>query len=204
MEALITSTAKIAGSLDTREQYLNYLKKEKPWFTNKTEQVISEKLTEAKEVFIHKYPWVDAIHKNSEVKSYISRYVGTVCCKDSSSQLGILIVLSAHKDHYSKYSPVFIKAINSLKVLDIEKAIPKVRANEAMNGAGNMTDYLDGLLNSEPEPLMEENSFFGLKPSPTNLGLLAVGLIALSVLLLKRRRKKSKGKRSRKRRRKSS
>ena len=204
VEALITSTAKIASSLDTREQYLNYLKQEKTWFTNKKEQITSKKLTEAKEVFIHKYPWVDGIHKNSEVKSYISRYVGTVCCKDSSSQLGILIVLSAHEDHYKKYSAIFIKTINSLKVLDIEKAIPKVRASEAMNGAGDMTDYVEGLFDNSHEPPMDEEGFFGLKLSPTNLGLLALGLLALLVLFLKRKRKKGKQKRTQKRKRKRS
>ena len=203
VEALITSTAKIAGSLDTREQYLSYLKQEKTWFTNKKEQISSQKLTEAKEVFIRKYPWVDGIHKNSEVKSYISRYVGTVCCKDSSSQLGILIVLSAHEDHYSKYSPIFIKAINSLKVLDIEKAIPGVRASEAMNRAGNMTDYLEGLFDNNPDPLMDEESFFGLKLNPTNLSLLALGLLALSILFLKRKRKKNKRKKTRRKKRKT-
>ena len=201
VEALITSTAKIAGSLDTREQYLNYLKQEKTWYTNKKEQISSKKLTEAKEVFINKYPWVDGIHKNSEVKSYISRYVGTVCCKDSSSKLGILIVLSAHEDHYTKYSPLFIKAINSLRVLNIEEALVKVRASEAMNRANNMANYVDSLLGDEEEALIdEEDNFLGLKLSPFNLALLIIGLIALSALWLlkkkrKRRKKRRKGRR---------
>ena len=193
VEALITSTAKIAGPLDTREQYLNYLKNEKTWFTNKKETVISEKVTEPKEVFLNKYPWVDSIHKNSEVKSYISRYVGTVCCKGSSSQLGILIVLSAHKDHYSKYSPIFIKAINSLKVLDIENAIAKVRANEAMNQSANMNDYIGGLLEGE-DSLIDEDMFGSGLFSPSNLAMLFIALIALSAFFLIRKKRKGKGK----------
>lgn len=201
MEALITSTAKIAGSLDTREQYLNYLKREKTWYTNKKEQISSKKLTEAKEVFLNKYPWVDGVHKNSEVKSYISRYVGTVCCKDSSSQLGILIVLSAHEDHYTKYSPIFIKAINSLRVLDIEKAVVKVRTHEAMNRSDDMTDYIGEILGEE-KPLIDEDSFLGLNLSPTSLALLIMGLIALSFLLLLRKKRKGKKKRKRGRRKK--
>ena len=195
VEALITSTAKIAGSLDTREQYLNYLKQEKTWYTNKKEQITSKKLTPAQEVFINKYPWVDSVHKNSEVKSYISRYVGTVCCEDSSSKLGILIVLSAHEDHYTKYSPIFIKAINSLKVLDIEEAIVKVRAHEAMNRSDGMDNYINSLINDE-EPPIDEESFLGLNLSPANLALLVLGLIALTALfLLRKKRKRSRRKR---------
>ena len=198
VEALITSTAKIAGSLDTREQYLNYLKQEKTWYTNKKEQITSKKLTEAKEAFINKYPWVDSIHKNSEVKSYISRYVGTVCCKDSSSKLGILIVLSAHEDHYTKYSSLFIKAINSLKVLDIGKAIVKVRASEAMNEANDMAGYIDSLL-TEEEPLMDKEGFLGLNLSSESMALLILGLIALSTLFLLRRKKRKKKRKHRRR-----
>ena len=193
VEALITSTAKVAGSLDTREQYLNYLKQEKTWYTNKKEQITSQKLSEPKEVFINRYPWIDSIHDNSEVKSYTSRYVGTVCCKDNSSQLGILIVLSAHKDHYKKYSAIFLKAINSLKVLDIEKALIKVRANEALNGAHDMANYMDSLLGEE-ESLIDEDSFLGVKLSPVNLALLVLGFIALFILLLRKKRKKSRKK----------
>ena len=198
VEALITSTAKIAGSLDTREQYLNYLKQEKNWRTNEQEPVTSQKLTEAKEVFINKYPWVDGIHKNSEVKSYISRYVGTVCCEDSSSKLGILIVLSAHEDHYTKYSPLFIKAVNSLKLQDIEKAAIKVRANEALNQSNNMANYMEGLF-SEEEPLRDEEGFLGLNLSPTNMAVLILALLALSALFLLRKKKRKRKRRSRRR-----
>lgn len=187
VEALITSTAKIASSLDTREQYLNYLKQEKTWKTNQKEQITSKKLTEAKEVFINKYPWVDGIHKNSEVKSYISRYVGTVCCEDSSSKLGILIVLSAHEEHYTKYSPIFIKAINSLKVLDIENAIVKVRAEEARSNAEDMSDYIGEITDNE-EGIDAQDSP-GLNLSPLNISLMTVGLLALAYFFLLRKKK---------------
>ena len=202
VEALITSTAKIAGSLDTRGQYLDYLKQEKTWYSSAKEQITSKKLTEAKEVFLNSYPWVDGTHENSEVKSYISRYVGTICCKNSSSQLGILIVLSAHKDHYKKYSSLFVKAINSLKVLDIEKAIPKVRASEAMGRMEDMKNYTGELFDAENSLIDPEEGFLGLKLSPANLALLAIGLGALSLLWLKRKkRKKSRRKKSRRKKR---
>ncbi|MCY4321589.1 MAG: hypothetical protein OXC37_04205 [Bdellovibrionaceae bacterium] len=199
VEALITSTAKIAGSLDTREQYLDYLKQEKMWLTKQKEQITSQKLQEAKEVFINKYPWVDGTHKNSEVKSYISRYVGTVCCQDSSSQLGILIVLSAHEDHYKKYSPIFIKAINSLKVLDIEKAIVKVRAEEARSNADNMSDYIGQITDGEEE-LMDGDTSLGLNLSPLNLSLMALALLALYFAFLLRKKRKQARRRHHKRR----
>lgn len=203
VEALITSTAKVAGPNDTLDEYLAYLQQPKTWSNVKKEQIISTKVAEAKKVFINKFPWVDSIHKNSEVKSYISRYAGTVCCKNSSSQLGILVVLSAHQDHYTKYSGDFVKTINSLRVLDIEKAIPKIRAAQAAgDGGAGMSDYLEGLFDDSSSADLNsgesKGKIFGMKPS--QLALLAVVfLIVLFVLFTKsrkgRRRKRSRSKR---------
>ena len=199
VEALITSTAKIASTIDTRDQYLSYLQQEKTWFTSKKEQITSKKLTEAKEVFINKFPWVDSTHKNSEVKSYISRYVGTVCCEDSSSKLGILIVLSAHQDHYAKYSSIFVQAVNSLRVLDIEKAISKVRAAEAIGAGEGMGHYLEGLFEDDQSEGAGEGEAFNLK-SPQFI-LLAFVLLATALLyfIIRKKRRAKLRRRSRRR-----
>lgn len=199
VEALITSTAKIAGPNDTLEQYRAYLQESKTWANIKKEQITSEKVTPAKQIFINKFPWVDSIHKNSEVKSYISRYAGTVCCKDSSSQLGILIVLSAHQDHYTKYSKSFLDTVKSLRVLDIEKAIPKVRASQLAGSGEGMSSYLSGLFEDEGSAGFEGGSGGG-KVLGMDLGqwsvLILILLAGLTYFLIK-----GKGKRGRRRRR---
>ena len=198
VEALITSTAKIAGSNDNLGEYKTYLQNPKSWFSMKKEQIVSEKLKEPKKAFINKFPWIDSIHKNSEIKSYISRYVVTVCCQNTSSKLGILVVLSAHQDHYAKYSADFINTVNSLRVMDIEKAISKVRASQSA-GAEGMSSYMDSLFadDSEAEGLEGTSSGGLLGLSPLQFGSLALlGLGGLAYFIIKR----GKGKRRRRRR----
>ena len=200
VEALITSTAKIAGPNDTLDEYKLYLERPKSWYNMKKEQIVSEKWTDPKKAFINKFPWIDGIHKNSEIKSYISRYVVTVCCQNTSSKLGILVVLSAHQDHYTKYSADFVKTVNSLRVTDIEQAISKVRASQAA-GASGMSTYMESLFADDSEADLEGVSkagkIFGL--SPLQLGSLAfLGLAVLAYFLIKRQ--KGKGLRRRRRR----
>ncbi len=204
VEAIITSTAKVAGPNDTLNEYKTYLQQEKTWSNIRKEQITSEKMTPAKVIFINRFQWVDSIHKNSEVKSYISRYVGTVCCQGKSSQLGILVVLSAHQDHYTKYSNIFIKTVNSLKVQDIDKAISKVRAHQGQ-AEGQMTDYLGGLFDdSDGEGLDDTNAtddkLFGLDIK--QLGALAgVAVVFFMYFIIKKGSKKSRSRRRRRRRR---
>lgn len=197
VEALITATAKIAGPNDTRNQYLAYLQQEKTWFNTKKEEITSKKMTLAKEVFINKFPWVDSIHKNSEIKSYISRYAGTVCCANSSSKLGILVVLSAHQDHYTKYSGAFVKTVNSLRVLDIEKAIPRVRAAQALGSGAGMSSYLEGLFDEDSQADLQgagSGKLLGL--DLMQWGLLGLVLLAvLAYIIIKKRKGKGRSKR---------
>ncbi len=201
IEALITSTAKIAGPNDTRAQYLDYLKQPKTWSNRKREQITSKKITDAKDVFINKFPWVDGIHKNSEIKSYISRYVGTVCCDNSSSKLGILVVLSAHEKHYTTYSKEFIKTVKSLRVMDIEKAISKVRAAQATGSGADMASYLEGIFDESEADLEagDGGKLLGLDMTQWgSLGLVALtGLVYFIIKKRKRKRRKSRKTRSR-------
>ena len=197
LEALITSTAKIAGRFDTLDQYLDYLQRPKRWQSSRGEQIVSKKISTARRTFINKFPWIVSIHRNSEVKSYTTRYAGTVCCKNTSAKLGILVVLSAHEKHYTKYSRDFVKTVNSLKVMDIEKAISKVRASQ-MEGAG-MSGYLEGLFNEGADADLEgagpgagQQGIFGLSPTQMGLGL-ALFVVLLSYLLLKRKRSPAAG-----------
>lgn len=205
VEALITVTAKIAGTFDTKDNYLQYLQREKTWNYKGQEQIISKKLGEPKYIYPNKFPWVESTHLNSEIKSYISRYAGTVCCEKRPQQLGILVVLSAHENLWSKYAPIFIKAINSLRVLDIEKAISKVRAADSKQAGNEMASYINELFKEDSEKAGREDSFSSLS-SPFNLALLGIGLLALLALFIlkkKARAKKLKRKLRRRRRHKS-
>ena len=199
VEALITSTAKIAGTSDNLRAYQEYLGNPKSWVNMKREQIVSTKLQEPKKAFINKFPWIDSIHKNSEIKSYISRYVVTVCCQNTSSKLGILVVLSAHQDHYTKYSADFIKTVNSLRVMDIEKAISKVRAAQAA-GASGMSSYMDSLFADDSdaddlEGASKSGVIFGLSPVQF-VSLAALALAGLAYFIIKGRKRKSRRKKT--------
>ena len=198
VEALITSTAKLAGGSDTLEAYLAHLQQPKTWTNRKKETLTSKKIVEAKRVFINKFPWIDSTHQNSEIKSYISRYAGTVCCKDSSSQLGMLVVLSAHQDHYTKYANIFLKVVSSLRVMDIEKAISKVRAFQAEGAESGMSSYLEGLFDDSGTDMEGEESaqIFGMDAKTVG----ALALIAFTVLVYIILKRKIAGGRRRRRR----
>ena len=204
VHAFVTTTAKIAGESDTLDGYQSYLEQEKTWSNSKGEELTSKKVTPPKKIFIHKFPWVFGIHKNSEIKTYITQYVGTVCCEDTSSKLGILVSLNVNEEHYTKYSRDFLKIVNSLKVMDIEEAIAKVRAAQAM-GEG-MEGYLEGLFDEDLEDSSDGQGedIFGLD-NKKKLGLMGLaalgGLIAYRILKKRGRKKRRSRRRHRSRRR---
>ena len=180
---------------------LAYLQEEKTWATQTGEQVTSKKMGDAKYIYPNKYPWVEATHINSEVESYISRYAGTVCCENSSSQLGMLVVLSAHQDMWSKYADAFLRAVNSLKVLDIEDAISKVRVAESKNATSGMGGYIEGLLQEDGVEGTEDSG--SLLDDPLSLMALGLGLLALiAFYILKKKKSKKKRKRLKRRKKK--
>ena len=203
VEAFITLTAKIAGEFDKTDNYLAYLKEEKTWVAQTGEEITSKKMgSEAKYIYPNKFPWVEATHLNSEQPSYISRYVGTVCCEDSSSQLGMILVLNAHEDLWSKYADIFLKAINSLKLLDIEDAISKVRAGESAKATSQMGAYIDGLLQGDSDMKGLNKSSGSFLDDSFNLLLLGLALLALITFYIIKKRKSKKKRRLKRRKKK--
>ena len=194
LEALITSTAKLAGPGDSLEQYQAYLEKEKTWSNIKEERITSQKLTPTEKVFINNFPWITSTHKNSEIKNYISRYVITVCCENSSTKLGILVVLSAHQNHFTKYSSDFIKAVNSLRVTDIQNAVEKIREFHGDTQSNQaLREYMENIFTEDPESLIlpsdtqsKEQPF-----NPTNwIAPVIIALAVITYLIIKMRRRK--------------
>ena len=113
----------------------------------------------------------------------------------------MLLVLSAHQDLWSKYASVFLKAINSLKLLDIEDAVSKVRVAESAKTTSQMGAYIDGLLQDDAMEGLNENSGSFLD-NPFNLPLLISALLAPIVFYITKKRRSKKKKRRLKRRKK--
>jgi hypothetical protein len=110
-EALIILTAKEAGPADTLPQYLAHLQNPIPLPGPGGKETRSQVMN-VKERMIGNHTWIDGLHLGSEVTTYFSRYVVTI-----KERISILVSFTAHKDHYTKYSADFIRAVDSLKVV---------------------------------------------------------------------------------------
>lgn len=111
-EAIIILTAKEVGPTDTIESYESHLTTPKTTTTRTGTPAQSRVTYKPKRVKINDQPWVDGLHLGSEVPNYFTRYLATI--KD---RIAILVTFSAHRQHYTKYSKDFFRAVSSLRVI---------------------------------------------------------------------------------------
>lgn len=110
-EAIIILTAKEVGPSDTLPAYLAHLQTPRT-ITGRGGASSKSEVIHVKERIIGGQMWVDGMHLGSEVGPYFTRYLATI-----KERISILVTFSAHKQHYTKYSADFIKAVESLKVV---------------------------------------------------------------------------------------
>lgn len=110
-EAIIILTAKEVGPTDTLAAYLAHLQTPRT-IVGRGGTPTKSQVIHVKERMISNQMWIDGMHLGSEVGPYFTRYLATI--KD---KISILITFSAHKEHFTKYSNDFIKAVESLKVV---------------------------------------------------------------------------------------
>lgn len=110
-EAIIILSAKEVGPTDTLPAYLAHLQTPRT-LQGRGGAVTKSKIIHVKERMIANQMWVDGMHEGSEVGPYFTRYLATI--KD---RIAILVTFSAHKQHFTKYSGDFIKAVESLRVV---------------------------------------------------------------------------------------
>lgn len=110
-EAIIILTAKEVGPSDTLPSYLAHLQSPRA-ISGRGGASSKSQVINVKERMISSQMWIDAMHLGSEVGPYFTRYLATI--KD---RIAILVTFSAHKQHYTKYSADFIKAVESLRVV---------------------------------------------------------------------------------------
>ena len=132
-EAIIILTAKEVGPGDTMAQYLAHLQLPHT-LPGRGGQPLKSQLINVKERMIGNHLWIDALHLGSEIGPYFTRYLAAI--KD---RIAILVTFSAHKEHYTKYSGDFIKAIDSLKVVATRDTMPG-RQGTLSGPAGSATD----------------------------------------------------------------
>jgi len=109
-EAIIVLAAKLKGDQDSLDQYLAYLKAAKS-YTSVAGKPMKSEPKFAKTVNLNGQPWVDALHMESEIPGFYTRYLATI--KDD---IGVLVTYSIAKNKYPEYQKEFDNLIRTLKV----------------------------------------------------------------------------------------
>ena len=197
-EAVIVMVAKEAGHLDTLNNYQTFLRKSRE--VKKGKKIIQSRSVHVKQKILNGQPWVDGFHKESEVPNYFTRYIVTKCCDNSPVKLGILMTLSAQKDHYTKYANDFLQVINSLRVANLRKNFKNLKIAGKGESMGRVSQYIEEIVGGAGEEEFvdegEEAVLFGMDSSSLTLSGLAVliFLILLSRIIRKKKKKKKEKK----------
>jgi hypothetical protein len=109
-DAIIVLAAKLKGDQDSLDQYLTYLKAAKTYKSVQDKPVKSDPKY-AKNVNLSGQPWVDALHLESEIPGFYTRYLATV-----KQDIGVLITYSVNKTKWQEYADTFDTMIKTLKV----------------------------------------------------------------------------------------
>ncbi len=183
-EAVIILTAKEAGIPDTFSAYTEHLSK--PILLNlKSGGTMMSTITiPPREYTVGDQKWLDALHANSEVQYYYTRYLATI--KD---KIAILVTFSAHSKYYTKHSAHFLKTMQSLKVIAAKDLTSRpesgpLRGSNEMLGPGIGQAMPADLLTSEDgsEGSSANSNKKGLFNNSLFLGLLFVILAIIGYI----------------------
>ncbi|MBL7715377.1 MAG: hypothetical protein JNL01_07890 [Bdellovibrionales bacterium] len=146
-DAIIVLAAKLKGDQDSMPQYLSYLKNPKSFVSVGGKNVTSEAVY-AREAQINGHPWIDAIHRDSEIPGFLTRYLATI-----KQDIGVLVTYSIVKSKYQEYLPDFDNMVKTLKVF---------RKSGALNAGGAGGDAMNPFANTTvPNGLNPESIFPG-------------------------------------------
>jgi len=109
-DAIIVLAAKMKGDQDSLDQYLTYLKAAKV-FNSVIGKPVKSEPRFAKTVNLNGQAWVDALHMESEIPGFYTRYLATV-----KQDIGVLVTYSVSKAKYTSYQGDFDNMIKTLKV----------------------------------------------------------------------------------------
>lgn len=184
-EAIIILTAKEVGPTDTLAAYQAHLQTPR-MVPAKDGTPQKSQVLHVKKRLIANHLWVDGMHLGSEVGPYFTRYLATI-----KERIAILVTFSAHKEHYTKYSQDFLKAIESLRVVASKDLLSRrggsgIRGSNETIGApiGNHIPLLGG---NDSLPMEDSSGGSGLF---LNLILAAILVGAIGAYLYLKMRKK--------------
>jgi hypothetical protein len=182
-EAIIVLAAKLRGDQDTIEKYLDYLKSPKQWTSLDGKPVRSEPKY-AKSQDLNGQLWVDALHLESEIPGFYTRYLATV-----KEDIGVLVTYSMHKDKHQQYIGDFDNLVKTLRVF---RKAGGLNVNPSNGNLFNLTSIPAGI---SPDSVFSVPKDIGggeKKPKKDSEGtffLLVIGAAVVAVMLIRRRRK---------------
>lgn len=108
-EALAVFTYRLSEPNDRLLEFLNFLKLPRNLKINDSELISKPIYSKFKNILGHE--WVDALHENSELPDYSTRYLATI--KNGRT---LLLAFSVMKEKYNYYMPQFYSMVESLKI----------------------------------------------------------------------------------------
>lgn len=116
--AIIVLAAKWRGPADTRDAYIEHLGNAHPWVNGKGETVTPEVIY-VRETVLAGHTWVDAMHRNSEVERFLTRYLASV-----TTDIGVLLTYSIAETRRDDFEPALDAAVEQLDIYQAPAALP--------------------------------------------------------------------------------
>ena len=155
-EAIIILTAKEVGPSDNLAAYKAHLTTPRV-LTDSTGKSVNSQVLNVRETQINGHTWVDGMQLGSEISSYYTRYLAT-----TKDKLALAVTFSAHKNHYTKYSQDFLKAVQSLRVIASRDILTPRASGPSGSSERIGSATVDPIPFSEPIPLPSEPKSGGL------------------------------------------
>lgn len=181
-DAIIVLAAKLKGDQDSLDQYLSYLKAAKT-FTSVQGKPVKSEPRYAKTVNLNGHPWVDALHLESEIPGFYTRYLATV-----KQDIGVLVTYSINKNKYQQYLSEFENMVKTLKVFRKAGGINVAPPSKDLFSAGVPQQVSGDTIFPGSAPVAEAPKAPPPKKDELPLPLLAVGAGALLFILWRRKR----------------
>ncbi|OFZ29006.1 MAG: hypothetical protein A2622_12990 [Bdellovibrionales bacterium RIFCSPHIGHO2_01_FULL_40_29] len=186
-EAVIILTAKEKGPTDTFALYQNHMNNPITTTNRAGQRLTSGVVYKSVQTRINDQPWLDALHTNSEVQNYYTRYLATI--KD---QIAILVTFSAHNKYYSKHSTNFNNTVKSLRVIASKDLLSRpdlgpLRGSGETLGSGIGQAMPADLLATE-ETSGKSRKGFLKNPIFMGLSILILALIGYVVMQMKKKK----------------
>jgi hypothetical protein len=189
-EAIIVLAAKVQGDQDTLDQYLAYLRNPKIYTTAQGKTVKSD-VRYANNKTIQDKAWVDALHLESEIPGFYTRYLATV-----TDGIGILVTYSVNKNKYQDYAPLFESMVNSLKAFRREGGINAAAASSNLfknvtipGGVSDGTVFGAQGASDDEKKVVRKGGLAALMDDPM-VFYGGIGALALIIISVMKKRKK--------------